>query len=52
MMGLLGNVAEVQTLRSRLMTNQFVTVFADLLDSSSDGIEVFTNILIYNFIKI
>lgn len=40
MMGLLGNVAEVEVLRPRLMTTQFVTVFSDLLDSYSDGIEV------------
>jgi Zyg-11 family protein len=40
MMGLLGNVAEVRVLRQRLMTSQFVSVFADLLDSSSEGIEV------------
>lgn len=40
MMGLLGNVAEVQVLRQRLMTSQFVSVFADLLDTGSEGIEV------------
>jgi Zyg-11 family protein len=40
MMGLLGNVAEVQVLRQRLMTSQFVSVFADLLDAGSEGIEV------------
>jgi hypothetical protein len=40
MMGLLGNVAEVQILRQRLMTSQFVSVFADLLDAGSEGIEV------------
>lgn len=39
-MGLLGNVAEVQHLRSKLMVSDFVLVFADLLDSQSDGIEV------------
>lgn len=38
MMGLLGNVAEVQELRSGLM--QYVRVFYDLLDSFLDGIEV------------
>ncbi|KAF4526612.1 hypothetical protein B566_EDAN006428 [Ephemera danica] len=43
MMGLLGNVAEVRHLRPRLMTGQFVSVFADLLDSCSDGIEVSYN---------
>jgi hypothetical protein len=40
MMGLLGNVAEVQHLRPKLMTGDFVLVFANLLDSQSDGIEV------------
>lgn len=39
-MGLLGNVAEVKTLRHRLMTSEFIKVFTDLLESSSDGIEV------------
>ncbi|XP_071445512.1 protein zer-1 homolog [Hetaerina americana] len=43
MMGLLGNVAEVKTLRPRLMTSHFVSVFSDLLDSCSDGIEVSYN---------
>ncbi|EAT46505.1 AAEL002358-PA [Aedes aegypti] len=45
MMGLLGNVAEVKDLRPRLMTPEFITEFADLLDSSSDGIEA----LLYHF---
>lgn len=40
MMGLLGNVAEVQHLRPKLLISDFVSVFADLLDSQSDGIEV------------
>lgn len=40
MMGLLGNVAEVKRLRVRLMTSEFITVFADLLGSARDGIEV------------
>lgn len=39
-MGLLGNVAEVAELRAQLMDRTFLTVFYDLLDSSSDGIEV------------
>lgn len=43
MMGLLGNIAEVSELRSHLMTPQFLSVFYDLLDSSSDGIEVSYN---------
>ncbi|EDW30096.1 GL22586 [Drosophila persimilis] len=40
MMGLLGNVAEVKWLRPKLMTQEFIAVFARLLDSLSDGIEV------------
>lgn len=43
MMGLLGNVAEVKELRPRLMTSRYIAVFADLVDSSSDGIEVSYN---------
>lgn len=43
MLGLLGNVAEVPELRSRLMTSEFITVFAELLNSTSDGIEVSYN---------
>lgn len=43
MMGLLGNVAEVKDLRHYLMTPDYVTVFSDLLDSISDGIEVSYN---------
>lgn len=40
MMGLLGNVAEVKSLRHRLMTAEFINVFSGLLESCSDGIEV------------
>ncbi|XP_012530161.1 protein zer-1 homolog [Monomorium pharaonis] len=40
MMGLLGNVAEVDYLRIHLMQERYVTVFADLLRSNNDGIEV------------
>ncbi|XP_064649443.1 protein zer-1 homolog [Lineus longissimus] len=43
MMGLMGNVAEVKALRSKLMVKQFVQIFSDLLDSDSDGIEVSYN---------
>ncbi|XP_032788885.2 protein zer-1 homolog [Daphnia magna] len=43
MMGLLGNVAEVEELRPQLMTSEFITVFSDLLYSTSDGIEVSYN---------
>lgn len=42
-MGLLGNVAEVKHLRRRLMTTEYITVFSNLLDSQSDGIEVSYN---------
>ena len=42
-MGLLGNVAEVPQLRSKLMTKEFVEEFANLLDSCKDGIEVSYN---------
>lgn len=40
MMGLLGNVAEVRYLRIHLMQERYVAVFANLLRSNSDGIEV------------
>ncbi|KAL6258863.1 protein zer-1 homolog isoform X2 [Pogonomyrmex barbatus] len=40
MMGLLGNVAEVEYLRIHLMQERYVTVFANLLRSNGDGIEV------------
>ncbi|KAM7358091.1 protein zer-1 homolog isoform 1-T1 [Cochliomyia hominivorax] len=43
MMGLLGNVAEVKWLRPKLMTQKFIEVFAELLSSESDGIEVSYN---------
>ncbi|KAK9499321.1 hypothetical protein O3M35_002374 [Rhynocoris fuscipes] len=43
MMGLLGNVAEVEELRPKLMTTEYISVFATLIDSSSDGIEVSYN---------
>jgi Zyg-11 family protein len=49
MMGLLGNVAEVEELRPQLMTSEFITVFSDLLYSTSDGIEV--RVLRYNLLK-
>lgn len=39
-MGLVGNVAEVKHLRNRLMRSEFISVFSNLLDSDSDGIEV------------
>lgn len=43
MMGLLGNVAEVQSLRHYLVTPEYLSVFSNLLDSRSDGIEVSYN---------
>lgn len=43
MMGLLGNVAEVRELRHYLMIPEYITVFSNLLDSYSDGIEVSYN---------
>ncbi|XP_028896029.1 protein zer-1 homolog [Zeugodacus cucurbitae] len=43
MMGLLGNVAEVKSLRPKLMTQEFIEVFRNLLVSASDGIEVSYN---------
>ncbi|XP_041986251.1 protein zer-1 homolog [Aricia agestis] len=43
MMGLLGNVAEVPQLRPQLMDKLFLSVFYELLESSSDGIEVSYN---------
>ncbi|XP_019873496.2 protein zer-1 homolog isoform X2 [Aethina tumida] len=43
MMGLLGNVAEVQELRYYLVTPEYLDVFSHLLDSESDGIEVSYN---------
>ncbi|XP_041367990.1 protein zer-1 homolog [Gigantopelta aegis] len=43
MMGLMGNIAEVKYLRPRLMVTKYVTVFSNLLNSTSDGIEVSYN---------
>jgi len=43
MMGLLGNVAEVEDLRPDLMTKDFVAEFLMLVDSTSDGIETSYN---------
>lgn len=50
MMGLLGNVAEVALLRPQLMNKLFLSVFYELLDSCSDGIEVRTDLFIYYLI--
>lgn len=52
MMGLLGNVAEVALLRPQLMNKLFLSVFFELLDSCSDGIEVRINITYFIFTEI
>ncbi|XP_052789748.1 protein zer-1 homolog [Mya arenaria] len=43
MMGLMGNIAEVQRLRSTLMNEEYVQVFTDFLESEKDVIEVSYN---------
>ncbi|XP_053206077.1 protein zer-1 homolog isoform X2 [Panonychus citri] len=43
MMGLLGNVAECEDLRPRLMRSEYIQRFSELLMSESDGIEVSYN---------
>ncbi|PVD21892.1 hypothetical protein C0Q70_17695 [Pomacea canaliculata] len=43
MMGLMGNIAEVDWLRPKLMCEEYVNVFSELLESTSDGIEVSYN---------
>lgn len=43
MMGLLGNVAEVEYLRPQLMDKRLIVLFKKLLDSENDGIEVSYN---------
>jgi len=48
-MGLLGNVAEVEYLRIHLMQERYVTVFANLLRSNSDGIEVSYFLFLFSF---
>lgn len=49
MMGLLGNVAEMKSLRPLLMTERFIPVFTELLGSCCDGIEVLVFIRFYIF---
>ncbi|XP_017098328.1 protein zer-1 homolog isoform X1 [Drosophila bipectinata] len=51
MMGLLGNVAEVKWLRPKLMTQEFIEVFARLLDSLSDGIEVGASASLFSVVR-
>ncbi|KAL1232239.1 Zyg eleven-related protein [Trichinella spiralis] len=43
MMGLLGNVAEVSSLRASLMNANYIAVFLDLLRYSNEGIEISYN---------
>merc|ERR1712223_241817 len=43
MVGMLGNVAEVKSLRPQLMNEAFITEFAMFLESDIDGIEVSCN---------
>jgi Zyg-11 protein homolog len=40
MMGLLGNVAEVKHLRDRLVKNEYIKTFRELLFKNNDGIEI------------
>jgi hypothetical protein len=40
MMGLLGNVAEVKSLRNRLCKNELIATFRQLLFQTNDGIEI------------
>lgn len=46
MMGLLGNVAEVQYLRVHFMQQPYMNVFANLLLTVSEGIEVFKQVYV------
>ncbi|KAI6214672.1 Leucine Rich Repeat family protein, protein [Aphelenchoides besseyi] len=43
MMGLIGNIAEVDYLRHSLMSDSLIRIFIDLLDSLHDGIETSYN---------
>ncbi|GAB1599114.1 protein zer-1 homolog [Argonauta hians] len=43
MMGLMGNISEVKYLRPRLMNQKYISKFSELLNSTSDGIEVSYN---------
>uniref|UniRef100_A0A0N5AFQ0 Zyg eleven-related protein 1 n=1 Tax=Syphacia muris TaxID=451379 RepID=A0A0N5AFQ0_9BILA len=43
MMGLIGNIAEVEDFRSRLMNDDYVNIFCDLLMALTDGIEISYN---------
>uniref|UniRef100_A0A914CRH3 Uncharacterized protein n=1 Tax=Acrobeloides nanus TaxID=290746 RepID=A0A914CRH3_9BILA len=43
MMGLIGNIAEVETLRGQLMHDEYINIFSSLLRNISDGIEISYN---------
>ncbi|PIO56146.1 hypothetical protein TELCIR_22459, partial [Teladorsagia circumcincta] len=43
MMGLIGNIAEVDGLRSQLMNDDYVKIFSALLDLVEDSIEISYN---------
>ncbi|KAI1704300.1 zyg eleven-related protein 1 [Ditylenchus destructor] len=43
MMGLIGNIAEVESLRGQLMDDNYLRIFCTLLDSLADGIEISYN---------
>uniref|UniRef100_A0A915DMX0 Uncharacterized protein n=1 Tax=Ditylenchus dipsaci TaxID=166011 RepID=A0A915DMX0_9BILA len=43
MMGLIGNIAEVEHLRGKLMDDNYLKIFNRLLDSLADGIEISYN---------
>ena len=48
MMGLLGNVAEVQNLRVHLMQLPYMVVFTDLIRTVRESIEVFYTYILIN----
>lgn len=43
MMGLVGNIAEVEALRWHLMSDELIKIFLSLLDQRQDGIETSYN---------
>ena len=52
MMGLLGNVAEVQSLRVHLMQLPYMVVFTDLIRTVRESIEVFYTYILINIFNI
>lgn len=52
MMGLLGNVAEVQSLRVHLMQLPYMVVFTDLIRTVRESIEVFYTYILMNIFNI